>query len=64
MIILGVVIIGVLAGFIIHIIITLLKLVAVFVGIILILGGVAAITFGSRWRNRRRWTPGPPESST
>ena len=64
LILVGIVVLALLSGFIVTIVITLLKLVAVFAGIVLILIGVAMILFGRRWWGRRdaRW--GPPPAST
>ncbi len=59
----GITLLAVLAGFIVTIIVTLLKLVAVFAGVILIAVGVALLT-GRHWFRRRGWIWGPPTSST
>lgn len=46
-------------GFIVHIVVTLLKLIAVGIGILLVLGGLAVIGLGGRWRKRTFWGPAP-----
>ena len=62
MIVVGLVILFLLWGFIVTIIVTLLELIAVAIGMILILGGVAAVFFGGRWRKRRTWGPAPTDT--
>lgn len=59
MILVGLVIFFVLWGFIVHIVVTLLKLLAVTIGIILVIAGVAAVAFGGRMRRRIMWGPAP-----
>jgi multisubunit Na+/H+ antiporter MnhG subunit len=63
LILLGVAILALLAGFIIHIIETLLKLIAVFIGFVLIAAGVALLV-GRRWIRGGAWRWGPPTLST
>jgi membrane protein YdbS with pleckstrin-like domain len=53
MIVVGAVILIFLAGFIVSVIVTLAKLLLVVVGIILVLGGLAALFIGPRWWKRR-----------
>ncbi len=55
MIILGAVILIVLSGFIVSVIITLLKILVAVVGIFLVLGGIALLIFGGRFSGVRRW---------
>ncbi|HYA56689.1 MAG TPA: hypothetical protein VED22_07845 [Nitrososphaerales archaeon] len=64
MIVGGAIILVLLSGFILSAFITLLKVLAVVLGIILVIGGVAMMLFGHRWWERRpeRW--GSPPSST
>lgn len=54
MIIVGAVILFFLASFIVGVIVFLLELLAAIVGIVLVLGGIAAIVIGPRWK-RRPW---------
>ena len=63
LILVGITLLALLAGFIITIVVTLLKLIGVFVGIILVVGGVVLIT-GRHWVRRRRTWWGSPSSST
>lgn len=63
MVLVGLLVLALLSGFIISVIITLLELLAVIIGIILVLGGVATIFFGRRL-GRRSFDWGPPKSST
>jgi predicted anti-sigma-YlaC factor YlaD len=63
LILVGVTILALLSGFIVDVIVKLLKLLAVFVGILLILGGVALLT-GRRFMRRRKWGWGPSTAST
>lgn len=59
MILVGVAILMVLAGFLVSIIVTVLELLAVLVATLLVLEGIAMLLFGTRvWR--RRWEWGPP----
>jgi len=58
-ILVGLVILIIMWGFIVTIVVTLLKLIVVAVGIILILAGIAAILFGGRRRMRVIWGPSP-----
>ncbi len=62
-ILVGVVILAVLSGFIVTIVVELLKLVAVFAGIVLIAIGIGMIV-GRRWWWGRRARWGPPSAST
>jgi uncharacterized membrane protein HdeD (DUF308 family) len=55
MIVIGAVILIVLAGFIVSVIITLLKVLVAVVGIFLVLGGIAMMLFGGRFWRGRRW---------
>jgi uncharacterized membrane protein HdeD (DUF308 family) len=64
MIVLGAIILIFLAGFIVSVIVTLLKALVAVVGMVLLLGGVAMILFGGRWRRRRPWGWEAPQSST
>lgn len=57
----GVTVLALLSGFIVTIIVALLKLIAVVVGVLLIVAGVALL-FGRRWVRRRFW--GTPTAST
>ena len=61
-IIAGFAILALLSGFIVAFIETLLKIIAVFVGMALIVVGVVLVV-GGRWIGRR-WRWGPPTSST
>ncbi len=63
MILLGAAVLALLAGFIITIIVTLLKLIAVAIGIILIVAGVALLV-GRRWLKGPPWMWSRPPSST
>ncbi len=63
LILFGLVILVIMSGFIFTIIVTLLKLLAVFIGIIMIFVGVA-LAVGSHWMKGSRWGWGPPPSST
>jgi hypothetical protein len=58
MILVGLGILILLASVIVGIIIFLLEVLAIFIGLILILGGIAAITFGGRWM-RMKWGETP-----
>ncbi|MGP8125817.1 MAG: hypothetical protein ACLQEQ_08165 [Nitrososphaerales archaeon] len=62
-ILIGITVLALLAGFIITIIVTLLKLIAVFVGIFMIAAGVALL-LGRHWMKGGRWRWGSPTSST
>ncbi len=64
MILVGAVILIFLAGFILSVIVTLAKLLLVIVGIILVLGGIAALTVGPKWWKRRPfdWDEHPAET--
>jgi protein-S-isoprenylcysteine O-methyltransferase Ste14 len=64
MLIVGLVILFLLSGFILTVIVTLLKLLAVAIGIILILGGIAAIFVGGRWMKRGPWWKDEAPAST
>jgi multisubunit Na+/H+ antiporter MnhG subunit len=63
LILVGVAVLVLMGGFIIHIIETLLKLIAVLIGILMIAAGVALLV-GRRWMRGRAWRWGPPTSST
>lgn len=63
MIVAGLLILALLAGFIVDFVKTLLQIVAVFIGLILILGGFALI-LGRRWFMRAPWSSGPAPAST
>lgn len=54
MILIGAVLLVLLSSFIVSVIITLLELLAVIVGVVLVLGGIAIMLFG-----RRFWRRGP-----
>jgi protein-S-isoprenylcysteine O-methyltransferase Ste14 len=64
MLILGAAILFLLAGFIWSVIVTLLLLLAVMIGIILVLGGIAAIFVGGRWMRRGPWWRDEAPAST
>jgi cytochrome c biogenesis protein CcdA len=64
MIVVGAVILVVLAGFIYHVLVTLLQLFAVVVGVVLVLGGIAMLIFGRRFWGRRNWNWGPTPPTT
>ena len=55
MIVTGVIVLILLASFIFTVIVFLLELLAVIIGIVLVLGGIAAIAVGPKWWKRRRW---------
>lgn len=64
MVLAGLVILILLASFVVSVIFVILELLAVIVGIVLVLGGIAMFLFG---RGFRRWGPrewGPPPAST
>jgi hypothetical protein len=60
----GVALLILLAGFVVSVIVTLLELLAVIVGVILILGGIAMLIFGRRIWRRGPWGWGGPPAST
>jgi uncharacterized membrane protein len=63
MILVGIVIFIVEWDFIVKIVIDLLKLLAVVIGVVLVLGGIAILVFGGRWRKRRTfWGPAPTDT--
>lgn len=62
LILVGITMLALLAGFIFTILVTLLKLIGVFAGIIMIVGGVILIT-GRHWIRRRTWWGGPASST-
>ncbi len=64
MILVGVVVLALMAGFILEVIVTLLKVLAVAIGVTLVLGGIAAILFGNRWERRRRMEWGQEPAAT
>jgi uncharacterized Tic20 family protein len=63
LILVGVTILALMAGFIIEFIVTILKLIAVFIGIVMIVAGVALLV-GRRWMRGRAWRWGSPTLST
>jgi uncharacterized Tic20 family protein len=63
LILLGVTILALMAGFIIEFIMTILKLIAVLVGILMIAVGTVLLV-GRHWTRGRGWRWGPPTSST
>ena len=63
LILLGVTVLALMAGFIVEFIVTILKLVAVLIGIVMIVVGVALLV-GRRWMRGRTWRWGPLTSST
>jgi uncharacterized Tic20 family protein len=63
LILLGVTILALMAGFIIAFIVTILKLIAVLLGVVMIAAGVALLV-GRRWKRGGAWRWGPPTSST
>ncbi len=64
MILLGIGVLIVMSSFIVTVLVTLLQLLAVFIGICLLLGGIAMVLFGSRFAKRRREFWGPPPAQT
>ncbi len=64
MILLGAAILVVLSGFIVSVIITLLKILVAVVGIFLVLGGIALLVFGGRFLRGRRWGWDEHQAST
>lgn len=64
MILLGLGVLIIMASFIVTVLVTLLQLLAVFVGIFLLLGGIAIAIFGGRFGKRRREFWGPPPAQT
>ena len=64
MVLVGAVILILLAGFIVSVIVTLAKLLFVVVGIILVLGGIAALVVGPRWWKRRPFGWDDSQAST
>jgi uncharacterized Tic20 family protein len=63
LILVGVTVLALMAGFIITFIVTILKLIAVLVGIVMIAVGVALLT-GRHWMRGGAWRRGPLTSST
>jgi len=63
LILLGVTILALMTGFIIQFIVTILKLIAVLIGIAMIAAGVVLLV-GRRWMGGGGWRWGPPTSST
>jgi len=63
LILLGVTVLALMSGFIIAFIVDILKLMAVLVGIVMIVVGVALLV-GRRWMRGRAWRCGPLTSST
>jgi len=64
MIVIGAIVLVLFAGFILSVIMTLLEVLAVVIGIVLVIGGIAIMIFGGRWWRRGPWRWGPPTSST
>jgi hypothetical protein len=62
MVLVGLAILVAMWGFIVTVLVTLLQLIAVAIGIILVVGGVAAILFGGRFRRRVFWGPAPTKT--
>lgn len=60
MVLVGVAVLILLAGFVVSVIVTILELLAVLLGIFLVIGGVAVLLFGRRLWRRGRWGWGPP----
>jgi len=63
LILVGVTVLALMAGFVIEFIVTILKLIAVFVGIVMIVAGVALLV-GRRWMRGRAWRRDSPTLST
>ncbi|MGP8056900.1 MAG: hypothetical protein ACLP9K_04785 [Nitrososphaerales archaeon] len=63
LILLGVTVLALMAGFIITFIVDILKLIAVLIGIVMIAIGVALLV-GRRWMRGRTWRWGPMTSNT
>ena len=59
MVVAGALILILMASFVVNVIVIILELLAVIVGIVLVLGGVAMLMFGrwSPWRGPQRWEP-------
>ncbi len=64
MILIGALVLILLSSFIVNVIVTLLELLAVIVGVVLVLGGIAMLIFGRRFWGRRGWSWGPPPQTT
>lgn len=64
MLVFGAAILFLLSGFLWSVIVTLLLLLAVIIGIVLVLGGIAAIFVGGRWMKRGPWGRDEPPAST
>ena len=64
MMLLGAAVLILLAGFIVQFIVTLLEVLAVIVGVILLLGGLALLILGGRGWRRRPWGWDAPPSNT
>ena len=62
MILVGLAVLFLMWGFIVTVLVTLLQLIAVAVGIILVIGGIAAVLFGGRRRRRVFWGPAPTKT--
>jgi len=62
-ILIGITVLALLSGFIITVIVTFLKLIAVFAGVLLIVAG-AALLVGFQWMRRRKWGWSSGTSST
>lgn len=60
MVLVGVAVLILLAGFLVSVIVTILELLAVIMGIALIIGGLAMLLFGRRVWRRGPWGWGPP----
>ncbi len=63
LILVGITILALMSGFIIAFIVTILKLVAVFIGIVMIVVGVALLV-GRHWMRGGAWRWNPPTLST
>ena len=64
MILVGLAILVLLGGFIVSVIVTLAKLLLVLLGLVLVLGGLAALFVWPMWRRRGpRWWGEPPAST-
>jgi len=64
MVLAGALILVLLGSFIVSVIVVVLQLLAVIVGIILVLGGIAMFLFGHRFGRRRPWEGGPAPART
>jgi uncharacterized membrane protein HdeD (DUF308 family) len=64
MILVGAVVLIVLGSFLVNVLVTILELLAVIVGIVLVLGGIAMLLFRRRFWRRGPPGWGPPPAST